>query len=297
MLPSLRLPQFAHAELGMLRTVSWLYAMYEELGKPNIDFIVERFETYSLDADGSNKKHVTNVQNLRTYFQHNLNPTSEGDVRTQDHCEGWFRTICAAPYPEEDEQWQYCLISLLTEARSFLHCVSECIQAISIDESRAEILRQWAFRRSRYHPQHEFDGIIAMVASDLGRDGIRPKNFSNRHYSRWLRELEVKENYDFDLEARKLVERAMLEDTQPQMPITGRDIMQEFSIGPGRRVGDLLKRAMDIYDGRPCSREELLQMLRQETLITALDGNKRTVENAPGPSPKNSSNRSDTKCP
>src|SRR5262249_2203300 len=138
-----------------------------------------------------------------------------------------------------------------------------CIQAINMDESRTEILRQWDFRRSHHHSQFEFDRIIQIVAADLGRDGLKPKNFSNRYYSRWLQELEMKDNYDFEVEARKLIERAILEDTRPQMPITGKDIMQEFSIEPGRKVGDLLKKALEIFSAHPCSRDELLQILRQ----------------------------------
>ncbi|MCB9436641.1 MAG: hypothetical protein H6673_06535 [Anaerolineales bacterium] len=178
-LPSLRLPQFQHPELGMLKLVSWLYAFYQELGKPNIDFIKERFELY-LGENNSRKNHVKTVLRLRTLFQHNLDPMSQSDNSTQEICELWFKDVCGSSYPEDDQQWSLCLVGLLRDTKNFLVDVHKCIQAIDADEARVEILRQWAFRRKQYHPQHEFDRVIQIVASDLGRD-INPKKFSNRY--------------------------------------------------------------------------------------------------------------------
>ncbi|MCB9436640.1 MAG: hypothetical protein H6673_06525 [Anaerolineales bacterium] len=70
------------------------------------------------------------------------------------------------------------------------------------------------------------------------------------------------------MEARKLVERAILEDTQASLPIIGTDIMREFSIGPGRRVGELLKRAIDIFDVNPSlSKSDLLLQLQESLTV------------------------------
>ena len=55
-------------------------------------------------------------------------------------------------------------------------------------------------------------------------------------------------NYDFDTEARKLIESTLLALTdEVVVPITGHDIMERFGIPHGREVGYALKRAQSIY--------------------------------------------------
>ena len=262
--PSLKLPDFSHPELGMLRSVSWFYAMYHELGKPNVKFIVERFDVYGLDSSGRARQHPTDVQKLRTLFQHNLDPSSDSDEGTRQYCNNWFRRACKVTYPDREDEWLLSLTCLLQDVIDFLKSIDNCMRKIEEDESIEEILSQWEFRRQRYHPQYEFDRLIGTVALDLGRSGINAKNFSNRYYPNWLKELEIMENYEFETEARRLIERAILEDIQPRLPLDGNDIMREFNWEPGRRVGDAIKMAIELYNPDPCSKDELIQRLRNK---------------------------------
>ena len=265
--PSLPIPKFTYAELDMLRTLAWLYALYQELGKPSIIYIVDKFDVYGVDEGKNHRNHPVNVRNLRTIFQHNLDPLSQSDNKTRKDCEIWFKSQCNKVYPDTDDEWQQALIGLLEEAQGFLKSVLTCIRKIEEDESVEEMVRQWEFRLRRHHPQHEFDRIISIVAQDLGRVAIKPKNFSNQYYSQWVKELDLREDYDFEVEARRMIERAMIEDTRPRLPIDGQDVMNEFSLEPGKKVGDILKRAMQIFDRQPCSRDELLKKLEHELQI------------------------------
>lgn len=47
---SLRFPIFFPSELGFLRTVSWLYVMYYEVGKVDVNFLIERFSVYNINS-------------------------------------------------------------------------------------------------------------------------------------------------------------------------------------------------------------------------------------------------------
>lgn len=262
--PSLQLPDFTHPELSMLRSVSWFYVMYHELGKPSIKFVIDKLDIYELDGDRKCRQHPVNVQKLRTLFQHNLDPSSKSDQDTRIYCDKWFHCACQSYYPKNEDDWITSLGCLLKEAIDFLITVDNCIRSMENDESATPIVSQWIFRRQRYHPQYEFDRLIEIIAQDLGRPHLDARKFSNRHYSSWTKELEVMENYNFETYARRQIERAILEETRLQLPIDGRDIMQEFQIGPGVEVGDLLKLAMRIHDRNPCSRDELIEQLKKE---------------------------------
>lgn len=350
---SLRMPRFIPSELGFLRTVSWLFVMYYEVGKVNVDFLTERLSVYNLDPeylfswdeipgndnvrlieivkwsfnidwvkiakiekidddkairlsneknylllmvnedktsinlrtdDGRtdkfivktensklriyNKKlskHLIIVQQLRTFLQHNLDPKERHNLVIQEACEQWQKQWCGTPIPGDERQWKICLIHLLNEAIDFFSALLTCIRCIEQDESRDQIIREWDFLRKRYHPPHEFDSLISKVAADMGREELDAARLRKRFYEEWVKELELLQgSYDFEIEARKLIEAVILYKLASVLPITGNDIIAEFNISPGPEVGQFLDRARKLYITQPCSREQLLKKLRLE---------------------------------
>jgi hypothetical protein len=132
---SLGIPKFTPSELGFLRTVSWLWVLYYEAGKVNVNFLTERFSAYNLDSDEKLAKHLRIVQQLRTLLQHDLNPQESRNL------------------------------VIFSGLRT-------CIRSIEQDDSQKQILNEWGFIRKRYHPPHEFDNLISKVAADMGRENL-----------------------------------------------------------------------------------------------------------------------------
>jgi len=246
---SLRMSIFTPPELGFIRAVSWFYILYNEIGKISVEFIVELLHAYNLDPERKVSSHLNNIQQMRTFLQHNLDPRKDQNRRIQEAC----------------EQWLNCVIGLLVEAINSLNCLRDCIRKIEEDESREQIFSGWDLRLKRYHPPHAFDDLIQIVAADMGRDSIDTVRLRQRFYEKWMKELELQQgSYDFEIEARKLIERVLIVETTPVLPITGKDIIKEFDIPPGPQVGELLKLARILYDAEPCSREALLEKLHQK---------------------------------
>jgi hypothetical protein len=98
----------------------------------------------------------------------------------------------------------------------------------------------------------------------MGRDNLDAVRLRKQFYEKWKRELELQQgNYDFEVEARKLIEHVLLHETTAVLPLTGKDIMLEFNIPPGRQVGQLLEQARNLYIADPyLSRNDLLEKLR-----------------------------------
>jgi hypothetical protein len=235
------------------------------VGKIGVAFLTDRLPTYGLDPDGRLRDHRRLVDQLRTFLQHNLDPREHHDRDVQDHCEAWLEAHCGTRVPGAHEQWQRCLLRLLEEALDFLEALLQTVRSIEQDESREEICRAWQFRIERYHPPHAFDELIAIVAADMGRDHLDPVRLRRQFYDKWTQELTLLiVEYEFAIEARKLIEHALLTAITSVLPITGHDIMQELGIPSGPDVGRILARARQLYDANPCSREMLLDQLRQE---------------------------------
>jgi hypothetical protein len=101
---SLSVRNLAPFEFGFLRAVSWLYALYFEAGKVSVEFLLEQLAAYGIDHDGGQISHTVIVQQMRTYLQHNLDPTKEQNRAIQYACENWFREQCKAPVPTTGNQ-------------------------------------------------------------------------------------------------------------------------------------------------------------------------------------------------
>ncbi len=262
---SLRMPRFVPSELGFLRTISWLYVLYYETGKVNVNFLTERFSAYNIDSNKKLSKHQLSVQQFRTFLQHNLDPKEQHNLVIQKSCEEWLDDRCGTPIPGNEQQWNSCLINLLSESIDFLTALRICIRNIEKDESREEILREWNFLRNRFHSPYEFDLLISKVAADMGRENLDAVRLRKRFYEEWVKELELLQgNNNFEVEARKLIEHVLLYKLTPVLPITGNDIIKEFNISPGPEVGKFLERARKLYSAEPCSRDDLLKKLRLE---------------------------------
>ncbi|CAG7652731.1 hypothetical protein PAESOLCIP111_06613 [Paenibacillus solanacearum] len=261
---SVTMPKFTPAELGFIRTVSWFYVLYFELGKVSIDYFNNLISVY----DNTLEKyisHVHTIHQLRTYLQHNLDPNKQQNKSIQKYCEGWLSTKCNTAVPATDDHWFSCLIELLQEACSYLDALAFCIRSIEQDESKETILTNWSSRKSRYHPPHQFDQLISVVANDMGKDYLDTERFRKRYYPEWATHFQnCKANYIFEVEARKLIESALLADTPSILPITGKTIMEFFDIPPGPRVGEILQIAKSIYAKEQCSAQELLNQLKEK---------------------------------
>lgn len=262
-------PRFTPAELGLMRAVSWLYVMWFEAGRVGIPFI--RGYMRGSDPAGAARahEHLALVHDLRTWLQHNLDSSSDRGRIMVDRCIQWFVKSCGTGGPTEEAEWELCLVSLLTEAHAVLHSMCKAIRRMERDEIRSSLRRQWEMLRTRSFDLHEFEAIIEEAAADMGLEALPLRSLRDKCYQRWNDSMEgLPADTNFRREARKLVEIAILKETQPRLPIDGTDVKNEFGIGAGKRVGELLRLAYAIWSAEPCSKEVLLERLRSHPAAT-----------------------------
>jgi len=261
---SLGMPDFSHPEVGFLRIVSWLYVLYYEAGKINVDFICQRFEAYNIDSDETLQMHFSNIRDLRTFLQHNLNSEHEHDSNIDKICKEWFKSNCRTWVPDSDSEWESCLESILLNSIDFLKGLESCFRKIEQDDSYKQIVEQWVFKRKQYHPPHEYEIMIQLTANDMGRDNIDSKKMCDKYMDEWKNELQLfNSDYDFAYEVRRRVENVLLNDVS--LIITGKDIINR-GITPGPDVAAYLKKADLIYKNseKRYSKEELLNKVFSE---------------------------------
>jgi hypothetical protein len=98
------------------------------------------------------------------------------------------------------------------------------------------------------------------------------KRIVRQYFDQWVRELRnLTAAYDFEVEARKLVEQTLTTSVDLPLPITGRDIIRRLGVQPGPEVGKLLRRARDLYRAAPEDGERLLKRLADEEQFHLID--------------------------
>jgi hypothetical protein len=258
-----RLPRLVTPELGFLRCITYLYALYFEAGRVAVAYLARVCEVYGHDKDGSVRRHIQLVDRMRTYSQHNLDVTKGADLQTVTLCEDWLQSVCGSRVPNSDDHWRSCLCALLEDALASARTFNAVVRSIEADESRDLAVAQWQFELDRFHGPEEFDRIISEAAFDMGYPHLDAPRFRKRYYERWVDRLRSLEGgYTFAVEARRLVEHALLTDAGLGMPLTGTDILGAFAISPGPVVRHGLELARKRFEREPTDKEGLIAYLR-----------------------------------
>ncbi|WP_322074146.1 HD domain-containing protein [Burkholderia cepacia] len=264
---TLNQPCFVPTELGFVRSVSWLYGLYYEAGKIGVSFLLKNLNIFGIDNDGRGRGHYEIVRNLRTFNFHNLNRFVAHDKRVVSECQKWFREGCGTFVPTKEEDWAPLIIVLLSDSVLFLERLRDCLRHIELEEEVRKVLiyEQWQHRVKRYHPPHKFDEIIPEILEDMGRSRLDPIRFREKYYSDWVRVMEAYiDGYNFNDEARRLIENSVLAEGVDVLPISGRDLIDYFELEPGPEIGDLLQAAKVIFGIEKCDKDTLLTKLRAQ---------------------------------
>ena len=257
------IPNPASPEPGFIRAVSWLYCLYFEAGRVSLGFLRRLGQVYSLVDYDTFQTHTETVRCLRTELHHNLG-FEDGDLYARKQAEEWRRTACGTALPRTADQWAGCYRRIVDQANSFLdglEAVVARLEALPAEEAE-KIVADWLRLLERHIPAAEFDPLIDDAKHRLGLDSLDTVGFRNRHVARWRKSLEQLEKvFDFEREATRLIEKALLEDDGVVLPITGRDVMQALGVGPGPEIARLLEMARRHFEVERCGREELLEHL------------------------------------
>ena len=248
------------AELAFIRAASWLYVHYLEVGRISINFLIQR------STSQLSKSHINVVRCLRTWSQHNLDVQSNSDAVTSDTCSEWFQRNCGTRHPRSEVHWLTLCECLLLEAQNLFDQIEAEIERIEGEDCREQVLRQWEDRLNRTWPAFRYHELIQVVAADLGRSGVDPVAFFHRYGGTFSSGMTLlADNCDFEVEARKLIEKALLSEASSVLPLTGSDVMREFEMPPGPEVGQMLSLARSMYEQSPCDKETLLARLRTQS--------------------------------
>lgn len=259
-----RIPDPVSPEPAFIRSTSWLYCLYFEAGRVSLTFLRRLGEAYSLVDRQTSDAHIEAVRSLRTDLHHNLG-FSDSDVATRNAAQRWLRRACGTALPNTPEHWRQCYDRLVEDGHAFLSGVDAVVRRIEADGDGArQHIEEWLRRLSRNWAAPDFDPLIDDAKYRLGREALSTVPFRNRHVDRWRKQLDLLEDdFDFNFEATRLIEKTLLDEDSIVLPITGRELIDTLGLEPGRVLSRLLEEARRYFEVHGCSRDELLDHLRE----------------------------------
>lgn len=259
------LPDPGKAEPAFIRATSWLYCLYFEAGRVSITYLRRLGEAYALVNRQVSDQHVEVVRCLRTELHHNLG-FADSDQAARTAAESWRRKSCGTALPRTDQQWRDCYEGLVGSARVFLGGLDDVVRRIEADGADAqEHIDEWLRRLNRDWPAAAFDPVIDDAKYRLAREALNTVAFRNRYVDQWRKHLDLLEDgFDFNYEASRLIEKALLQEDSVVLPITGHDLVDGLGVKPGPEVGTLLYEARRFFEVNRCSKDVLLDHLRKQ---------------------------------
>lgn len=252
---------FTCIEAGFLRLSAWVYINLFELGRVSIDFFIEKIGVYNPNVYQEIKFFKQNVHAIRTFLYHSLKLTSQSDKYTESLVNKWFEISCGNLFPTDDKQWKTSYTCLIEQTQFFFNEILNAMLCIEQDEFSKQIVDELNLRLVRNHCFNDYKEICDQVTADLGIEGIDTHSFCSAHFNIWNKELSfLAFSINFAEESRKRIERDLIKFIP--LPISSKDIMDFFQIKPGNEIREILREATFIYNEKPCSKLELLLILK-----------------------------------
>ena len=259
---NVRLPSSEDPELGYIFAISWLYCFYFEAGRISLTFLRKLGENYSILNRESSRQHIETVRSLRTELHHNLGYLGS-DLTARITVESWRRRVCGTAFPQTPNEWEICYDNLIDESDAFLKGIDQVVRHIESNKHNADqLLDEWLRRLSRDYPLNLIDQLIDNAKLRLGRQALNTIAFRNKHVNQWRKSLDLlNDDFHFEFEVTRLIEKTLLEDDSVILPITSIDLINYFGLQPGPKVGAFLEEARRYYEVHKCGKDDLMNYL------------------------------------
>lgn len=247
-------------ELVFIRSIFWLQSLFHECGGRPIRFC-HRQSQYQ-DSGARGQAFLQELRALRTHVAHNLDCASENDKTVEYTCIQWYKRACRIFPPNSSGDWAICVTTLFEDAITLLENIKAFLFFVKTSQDADLMIEDFRRSVSGQIAQYSFDEIVSNVADALGRTHLNLIKFRSDHFDRWIKDLDrLSDGYDFQKEARLLVEQSFLE-TPERPPVSGQDIISELEVPKGPQVGKLLLAAKQLFENGLTQKSQILEELR-----------------------------------
>lgn len=244
--------------------IDYFYGLFFERCDIYLDFIMQKILLYNLEYDNT-KFSISLIHDLRTYKSHTLDKVKSHDKDVIDRIEKWHFRLTGSK-KISDENYIICSNQLIDLVEGVIDTILVCIKKIELDERKEQLIREMLMAKENYCPdfyiESQFNSVMTVVG--LKADAyILTKTYGKtiRDKMKLFSSLPKGEHEE---KIGLLIEQILFSKDINICPLGGEKIMSEFGLTPGKELGELKRKAIELSREDPyCSAEQLLTLLKE----------------------------------
>ena len=244
--------------------IDYFYGLFYERCDMYKNIIMQKIQFYNLDYN-TVKKSMNLLHDLRTYKSHTLDKNKNHDKLIIENVEKWYFQILGKKRVSL-EDIELCSIELNKIICIIINSFIKCIEHINGDQKRNKIIEEIIQAKNGYYPDYYIEILFKQVTDklELPMDAY----ILTKKYAKSIRDkmkiYQPIRKEKAEEEIKLIMEEIIFSDKLGICPLSAEDIMKEFQLEPGKKLGKLKKMAIDLADKNLyITKDEILEELRK----------------------------------
>lgn len=244
--------------------IDYFYGLFYERCDMYKNIIMQKIQFYNLDYN-TVKKSMNLLHDLRTYKSHTLDKNKNHDKLIIENVEKWYFQILGKKRVSL-EDIELCSIELNKIICIIINLFIKCIEHINSDQKRNKIIEEIIQAKNGYYPDYYIETLFKQVTDklELPMDAY----ILTKKYAKSIRDkmkiYQPIRKEKAEEEIKLIMEEIIFSDKLGICPLSAEDIMKEFQLEPGKKLGKLKKMAIDLADKNLyITKDEILEELRK----------------------------------
>ena len=244
--------------------IDYFYGLFYERCDMYKNIIMQKIQFYNLDYN-TVKKSMNLLHDLRTYKSHTLDKNKNHDKLIIENVEKWYFQILGKKRVSL-EDIELCSIELNKIICIIINSFIKCIEHINSDQKRNKIIEEIIQAKNGYYPDYYIETLFKQVTDklELPMDAY----ILTKKYAKSIRDkmkiYQPIRKEKAEEEIKLIMEEIIFSDKLGICPLSAEDIMKEFQLEPGKKLGKLKKMAIDLADKNLyITKDEILEELRK----------------------------------
>ena len=244
--------------------IDYFYGLFYERCDMYKNIIMQKIQFYNLDYN-TVKKSMNLLHDLMTYKSHTLDKNKNHDKLIIENVEKWYFQILGKKRVSL-EDIELCSIELNKIICIIINSFIKCIEHINSDQKRNKIIEEIIQAKNGYYPDYYIETLFKQVTDklELPMDAY----ILTKKYAKSIRDkmkiYQPIRKEKAEEEIKLIMEEIIFSDKLGICPLSAEDIMKEFQLEPGKKLGKLKKMAIDLADKNLyITKDEILEELRK----------------------------------
>lgn len=244
--------------------IDYFYGLFYERCDMYKNIIMQKIQFYNLDYN-TVKKSMNLLHDLRTYKSHTLDKNKNHDKLIIENVEKWYFQILGKKRVSL-EDIELCSIELNKIICIIINSFIKCIEHINSDQKRNKIIEEIIQAKNGYYPDYYIEILFKQVTDklELPMDAY----ILTKKYAKSIRDkmkiYQPIRKEKAEEEIKLIMEEIIFSDKLGICPLSAEDIMKEFQLESGKKLGKLKKMAIDLADKNLyITKDEILEELRK----------------------------------